>query len=78
MKKKVKLEDEPLSLSQIAQLKNVSDDYSHLGQDYILTHITTNTSYFYAPAARRFDGFIIIISVKGTIKNYHRPRHLRG
>ena len=68
MKKKVKLEDEPLSLSQIAQLKNVSDDYSHLGQDYILTHITTNTSYFYAPAARRFDGFIIIISVKGTIK----------
>ena len=68
MKKKVNLDDTPLSLSQIARLKNVSTDYSHLGQDYILTHITTNTSYFYAPVARRFDGIIVIISVKGTIK----------
>lgn len=68
MKKKVSLDDAPLSLSQIARLKNVSTDYSHLGQDYILTHITTNTSYFYAPVARRFDGIIVIISVKGKIK----------
>lgn len=68
MKNKVRIEDQALSLSQIARLKNVSEDYSHLGQDYILTHVTSNTSYFYAPMARRFDGFIIIISVKGTIK----------
>lgn len=68
MKSKRQLEDTPLRLSQIARLKTVSDDYSHLGQDYILTHVTTNTSYFYAPQARRFDGNIIIISVKGTIK----------
>ncbi len=68
MKQKRQLDDAPLRLSQIARLKNVSDDYSHLGQDYILSHITTNTSYFYAPVARRFDGFTMIIGVKGTIK----------
>ena len=68
MKSKIKLHDQPLSLSEIARLKEVSEDYSHLGQDYILTHLTSNTSYFYAPMTRRFDGYIIIISVKGTIK----------
>lgn len=67
MKPKRQLDDEPLKLAQIARLKTVSDDYSHLGQDYILSHITTNTSYFYAPVARRFDGFTMIIGVKGTI-----------
>lgn len=67
-KQKPILNEQPLKLAQIAKLKTVSDDYSHLGQDYILTHITTNTSYFYAPVARRFEGNIIIISVKGTIK----------
>jgi len=77
MKKKVKLEDEPLSLSQIAQLKNVSDDYSHLGQDYILTHITTNTSYFYPsrPPLRRLHNHN---QCEGHHKNHHRPRHNRG
>ena len=44
MKQKRQLDDSPLRLAQIARLKNVSDDYSHLGQDYILSHITTNTS----------------------------------
>lgn len=68
MKQKRQLDDSPLRLAQIARLKNVSDDYSHLGQDYILSHITTNTSYFYAPVARRFDGHTMIIGVKGTIK----------
>ena len=68
MKPKCQLEENPLKLSQIARLKKVSDDYSHLGQDYILSHITTNSSYLYAPTARRFDGFTMIIGVKGTIK----------
>lgn len=68
MKQKCRMEEEPLKLPQIARLKSVSDDYSHLGQDYILTHFTTNSSYFYAPMARRFDGMIIIIGVKGTVK----------
>ncbi len=36
MKQKRQLDDSPLRLAQIARLKNVSDDYSHLGQDYIL------------------------------------------
>jgi len=68
MKQKRQLDDAPLNLAQIARLKSISDDYSHLGQDYILSHITTNTSYFYAPMARRFDGYTMIIGVKGTIK----------
>lgn len=68
MKQKRQLDESPLQLVHIAKLKDVSDDYSHLGQDYILSHITTNTSYFYAPVARRFDGFTMIIGVKGTIK----------
>lgn len=68
MKLKQQLDESPLRLSEIARLKTVSDDYSHLGQDYILSHITTNTSHFYAPVARRFDGHTMIIGVKGTIK----------
>lgn len=67
MKQKRQLDDTPLKLAQIARLKTVSDEYSHLGQDYILSHITTNPSLFYAPEARRFDGFTMIIGVKGTI-----------
>lgn len=68
MKSQKQLENTPLQFSQIAALKRVSDDYSHLGQDYVVSHITTNTSYFYSPQARRFDGHTVIICVKGTVK----------
>ncbi len=68
MKQQRQLDDSPLRLPQIARLKNVSEDYSHLGEDYVLSHITSNTSFFYAPMARRFDGHTMIIGVKGTIK----------
>lgn len=68
MKQKRQLEESPLKFAQIARLKNVSADYSHLGQDYILSHMTTNTSYLYAPMSRRFDGHTMIIGVKGIIK----------
>lgn len=68
MKHSRQLADTPLKLNQIAAIRGVSDDYSHLAQDYILSHTTTNTGYFYSPNARSFDGHTMIICVKGTLK----------
>ena len=68
MKHQRQLVDRPLKLTQLAAIRGVSDEYSHLGQDYILSHIVSNTGYFYSEKARRFDGHTMIICVKGTMK----------
>ncbi|MBD5226007.1 MAG: AraC family transcriptional regulator [Bacteroidales bacterium] len=68
MKHQRQLEDSPLKLNQIAAIRGVSDEYSHLGQDYILSHITSDTGYFYTDKARRIDGHTMIICVKGHMK----------
>lgn len=68
MKHQRKLEDSPIKLAQLAAIRGVSDEYSHLGQDYILSHITSDTGYFYSEKARRFDGHTMIICVKGTMR----------
>ncbi len=68
MKHPRQLVDKPLKLTQLAAIRGVSDEYSHLGQDYILSHIVSNTGYFYSEKARRFDGHTMIICVKGTMK----------
>lgn len=68
MKHQRQLEDSPLKLKQIAAIRGVSDEYSHLGEDYILSHITSNTGYFYSEKARRIDGHTMIICAKGHMK----------
>ena len=68
MKKVMELDETPIRLSQLTILKKVADDYSHLEEDYILTKITSASTRFEDPVARRFDGLTMFISVKGTLK----------
>ena len=68
MKHQRQLEETPLRLRELATIRGVSDEYSHLGHDYILSHLTSNTGYFYSDKVRRFDGHTMIICVKGTMR----------
>jgi AraC-like DNA-binding protein len=68
MKHQKQLEDAPLNFSKIAVIKALSEEYSHLGQDYLLSHITTDAARLYSDEARRFDGHTMIVCVKGTLK----------
>ncbi|MDE6282518.1 MAG: AraC family transcriptional regulator [Muribaculaceae bacterium] len=68
MKHTPKFQETPLNFSQLSVLKKVVDEYIHLGDDYILTRVTSSNSKFEAPVARRFDGMTMCICVKGNLK----------
>lgn len=68
MKHQKLLSETPIRLSELATLKGVSEDFSHLGQDYILSHTTTDLSLFFTEEARRLDGHTMIVCVKGVLK----------
>lgn len=56
-----------LQFPGLAFLKRVSAEYSHFGQDYMLSHVTTNASLFYSDRFMRFDGFTLILCTKGIL-----------
>ena len=68
MKHIPKFPQSKLEFSQLMALKDVADNYIHLGEDYILTRITSVAPEFDAPLARRFDGVAVCIGVKGEGK----------
>lgn len=68
MKHQKQMSESPLKFSEIATLRGVSEDYSHMGNDYILSHVITDASLFFSDEARRFDGHTMIICVKGDLK----------
>ncbi len=48
-------------------LKNYSVDYSHLGEDYIISRISAVKPQFKRKLMGRFDGLTVLVSVKGTL-----------
>ncbi len=60
-------EEEILNLVQLARLRRISDSYSHYGQEYILMHLTENSPSLFRGENHRFEGYTIIIAVKGEI-----------
>lgn len=68
MKRIPELEETPMRLSQLTVLKSMADDYSHLGEDYILTKFTSFNTRLESPVARRFDGITMVVPVKGVLK----------
>lgn len=68
MKRVSQLDETPMRLSQLTVLKDIADDYSHLGEDYILSKFSGFNSALDSPVARRFDGITIVVPVKGTIR----------
>lgn len=78
MKHNPQFQETPIRIAQLSVLEKVADSYIHLGDDYILTHISsasanTNTSSsatpkFEEPVARRFDGATMCICTKGLLK----------
>lgn len=68
MKHTPKFRETPLKFSQLSALEKVVDNYIHLGEDYILTRVTSSNSKFEEPVARRFDGVTMCICAKGNIR----------
>lgn len=58
----------PLGIGDMQAIRGLSQNYSHLGDDYIVSHITATSPHLTDPKARRFDGLTVIILVKGHIK----------
>lgn len=58
-----------IKMSELAALKLMSESYSHLGEDYILSHVTSLEPPMEEPIARRFDGLTVIVNVseKGSL-----------
>lgn len=58
-----------IKLSELAALKLLSESYSHLGEEYILSHVTSLQPPMEEPIARRFDGLTVVINVSphGTL-----------
>ncbi len=54
-------------MNVIESLKNYSVDYSHLGEDYILSRISSRNSKFKKSIMRRYDGLTVLIAAKGTV-----------
>lgn len=68
MKHRNQLEDSALNLDKISAIKNLTDNYSHLGEDYIVSKITSGRQFLVFSRAHRFDGMKMLISAKGTVK----------
>ena len=68
MKHQRQLEAAPLRLRELTAIRGVSDEYSHLEEDYILSHLTSSTGYFFSDKVRRIDGHTMVVCVKGTMK----------
>ncbi len=51
----------------IESLKNYSVDYSHLGEDYIISRISSHNTHFQKSIMRRYDGLTVLIAAKGTV-----------
>ena len=68
MKHTPKFRETPIRFSQLSILEKVSDNYIHLGDDYILTRVTSSNDKFEAPVARRFDGMTMCICAKGHLR----------
>ncbi len=67
MKHTPKFQETPIKFSQLSVLEKVSDSYTHLGEDYILTKVTSSNPKFEEPVARRFDGMTMCLCVKGEL-----------
>lgn len=48
-------------------LKNYSVDYSHLGEDYIISRISAVKPQFKRKLMGRFNGITVLVSVRGTL-----------
>ncbi len=48
-------------------LKNYSVDYSHLGEDYIISRISAVKPQFKRKLMGRFNGMTVLVSVRGTL-----------
>lgn len=68
MKHTPKFRETPIRFSQLSILEKVSDNYIHLGDDYILTRVTSSNDKFEAPVARRFDGMTMCVCAKGHLR----------
>ena len=68
MKSRKQMAENPLKFSELTVIRGVSENYSHLGQDYILSHLTSDPEPLYSDEARRFDGHTMIICVKGNLR----------
>lgn len=68
MKHIPKFQETPIRFSQLSVLEDVVDNYIHLGEDYILTRISSYNSKFEEPVARRLDGTTMCLCVKGHFK----------
>lgn len=67
MNKKPRFRETPIRFSQLSVLERVVDDFTNLGDDYVLTKFTNSNAKFEEPVARRFDGMTMGLAVKGTL-----------
>lgn len=57
-----------LKLNDITPLSNISESYSHAGQDYIFSHLVYTDAIRVEPDSMvRFDGVTILVVVKGNL-----------
>jgi AraC-like DNA-binding protein len=68
MKHTPKFQETPIKFSELTRLEKLADNYIHLGEDYILTKMTSSNAKFEEPVARRFDGMTICACVKGVLR----------
>lgn len=68
MKHKPQYPESTVNFSQLTALRNVVESYSHLDEDYILTHFTASSPHIDDPVARRFDGMTMCICVSGKAR----------
>lgn len=68
MKHNPKFRETPLRFAQLSVLEKVVDSYIHLGEDYILTRVSSSNAKFEEPVARRFDGVTMCICAKGLLR----------
>lgn len=58
----------PPKMSKVIEtLRNYSVNYSHLGEDYMLSRICSQNPRFSKSIMRRYDGLTVIITAKGTV-----------
>ena len=68
MKHKPPFPESKIQFSELKAIREISEGYTHLGEDYILTRVTGLSPMIDAPVARRFDGMTMCLCVKGTVR----------
>ena len=68
MKHKPPFPESKIQFSELKAIREISEGYTHLGEDYILTRVTGLNPMIDAPVARRFDGMTMCLCVKGTVR----------